>query len=157
LPSLRRRGESGVPVWEFALPSRTPAPFFGEAVVTPRKGTEFCKSVGREPLVVTQPRAAGIDVHAAEPSVAVPPGDAPAPPRYQPADLPAQGRHFGTGTADLEMLADWLQACGVTTVALVPLAEMLAALAAETGRAIASPNGAETTKGRGPFRRAAVS
>src|SRR5262245_53312845 len=32
--------------------------------------------------------------------------------------LPRHVRKFGTCTADLEMLADWLQACGVTSVAM---------------------------------------
>jgi hypothetical protein len=32
--------------------------------------------------------------------------------------LPPHVRRFGACTADLELLADWLQACGVTTVAI---------------------------------------
>ena len=71
-----------------------------------------------EALRVTHPHAAGIDVHAAAHWVAVPPEKAPPPPKDQPANLPAHVRKFGTGTADLEMLADWLAACGVTTVAM---------------------------------------
>ena len=51
--------------------------------------------------------AAGIDVGGAEHWVAVPEGSDPRP-----------VRRFGACTADLEALADWLAACGVTTVAL---------------------------------------
>jgi hypothetical protein len=35
-----------------------------------------------------------------------------------PAHLPAHVRKFGTCTADLELLADWLRECNVTTVAM---------------------------------------
>jgi transposase len=51
--------------------------------------------------------AAGIDVGGFEHWVAVPHGSDPQP-----------VRRFGGCTADLEALADWLRACGVTTVAL---------------------------------------
>jgi transposase len=83
-------------------------------------------------LRVRQRHAAGIDVHARVHLVCVPAEDAPPPPKDQPANMPANVRRFGTCTADLEMLADWLQACGVTTVAMestgiywVPLFELL--------------------------------
>jgi len=71
-----------------------------------------------EPLRVSNPHAAGIDVHAAVHWVAVPPEAAPPPPKNQPTNLPPWVRSFGTCTADLEMLADWLKECGVTTVAM---------------------------------------
>jgi transposase len=65
--------------------------------------------------------AAGIDVGGAEHWVAVPEGSDPEP-----------VRRFGACTADLEALADWLAACGVTSVALestgvywIPLFELL--------------------------------
>jgi transposase len=75
------------------------------------------------PLPVLNPHAAGIDVGATERYAAVGAAD------------PAQPvRRFGACTADLEALADWLRACGVTTVALestgvfwVPLFELLEA------------------------------
>jgi transposase len=51
--------------------------------------------------------AAGIDVGSAEHWVAVPPGSDPEPVRC-----------FGSFTADLHRLADWLTACGVDTVAM---------------------------------------
>jgi transposase len=72
-------------------------------------------------LDVVHRHAAGIDVGATEHYVAV------------PADAdPQPVRRFGACTADLEALADWLRACGVTTVALestgvfwIPLFELL--------------------------------
>ncbi len=70
------------------------------------------------PLTVTNPHAAGIDIHLGIHWVAVPPMDAPPPPTGHPANLPPWVRSFGTCTADLEMLADWLKECGVTTVAM---------------------------------------
>jgi hypothetical protein len=72
-----------------------------------------------KPLRVTNPHAAGIDVHAAVHWVAVPPGSCPPPPKDQPAHLSPYVRKFGTCTADLEMLADWLAACGVTIILIV--------------------------------------
>ena len=71
-----------------------------------------------KPLPVINPHAAGIDVHAAVHWVAVPAAGCPPPPKDQPANLPAYVRKFATCTADLEMLADWLVECGVTTVAM---------------------------------------
>jgi transposase len=75
----------------------------------------------RVPLQVTNPDAAGIDVGADAHWVCVP--EERAAERVQ---------RFGTCTADLEAIADWLQACGVTTVAMestgvywVPLYELL--------------------------------
>ena len=58
-------------------------------------------------LQVCHPHAAGIDIGEAEHWVAVPPGCDPQP-----------VRRFGTFTADLDALADWLIDCGVTTVAM---------------------------------------
>ena len=58
-------------------------------------------------LQVCHPHAAGVDIGEAEHWVAVPPGRDPQP-----------GRRFGTCTADLDALADWLLACGVTTGAM---------------------------------------
>jgi transposase len=84
-------------------------------------------------MPVTNPNAAGIDVHAARHYVAVPP-EAVAPERADPkvgGPLP-HVRSFGACTADLEALADWLRTCGVTTVAMestgvywIPLFELL--------------------------------
>jgi transposase len=59
-----------------------------------------------EALQVCNPHAAGIDSGEAEHWVAVPPGCDPQP-----------VRRFGTFTADLDALADWLLDGGVTTVA----------------------------------------
>jgi hypothetical protein len=76
-----------------------------------------------EALQICHPHAAGIDIGAAEPWGAVPPGGDPQP-----------VRRFGTFTADLDALADWRIDGGITTVALastgvywIPLCELLAA------------------------------
>jgi transposase len=53
------------------------------------------------------PHAAGIDIGSKEHAVCVPKGASPEPVRT-----------FGTFTADLEALADWLKECQVTTVAM---------------------------------------
>ena len=71
-----------------------------------------------EPLPLTNAHAAGIDVHAADHFVAVPPEAVPADSAHPDPKLPRHVRKFGTCTADLELLADWLQACGVTSVAM---------------------------------------
>ena len=70
---------------------------------------------------VLEPNAAGIDVGAREMFVAVPPGRDENPVRV-----------FATFTEDLERLTDWLEQCGVTTVALestgvywIPIFEIL--------------------------------
>jgi transposase len=67
--------------------------------------------------------AAGVDIGSEEHWVAVPPGRDP-----QGQDV----RCFGAFTADLRALADWLQHCGIETVAMestgiywIPLFEML--------------------------------
>jgi transposase len=85
-----------------------------------------------QPLVLTNPHAAGIDVHAASHFVAVPPDSVPAGAVNPDAQLPPHVRKFGTCTADLELVADWLHACSVTSVALestgvywIPLFELL--------------------------------
>jgi transposase len=90
-----------------------------------------------EPLRVANPHAAGIDVHAQAHWVAVPPDHVP-PPKTGDSDpggaatLPPYVRKFGACTADLELLADWLRQCGITSVAMestgvywVPLFELL--------------------------------
>jgi transposase len=64
-------------------------------------------SVLSEALQVYHPHAAGIDIGEAEHWVAVPPGCDPQP-----------VRRFGTFTADLDALADWLIDGGITTVAM---------------------------------------
>jgi len=76
------------------------------------------KKIAAEPLRVQNPHAGGIDVHAQVHWVAAPPASAPAPPKDHPANLPPWVPAFGACTADLEMLADWLAECGVTTVAM---------------------------------------
>jgi len=75
----------------------------------------------RSTLTVQNPNAAGIDVHDGAHWVCVPPDRDPQP-----------VRRFGTFTADLEALADWLTHCGVDTVAMestgvywIPVFELL--------------------------------
>jgi transposase len=84
-----------------------------------------------EALPVLDPHTAGIDVHAAVHWVAVPPGSTPPDPLHPP-ELPPEVRSFGACTADLQQIADWLTACGVTSVAMestgvywIPLFELL--------------------------------
>src|SRR5580704_17934552 len=90
-----------------------------EVVMTPRRTKNLrMPPQPAEPLRVQKPAAAGIDVHAAEHWVAVPPDQAPPAPPDHPSNLPPYVRRFGACTADLEMLADWLAACGATTVAM---------------------------------------
>ena len=76
----------------------------------------------RPALTITHPHAAGIDIGSRSHFVAVPPDR---------ADVPV--REFPCFTVDLHALADWLQACGVDTVAMestgvywIPLYELLA-------------------------------
>jgi transposase len=78
-------------------------------------------NVESRPLL--EPNAAGIDIGAREMYVAVPPDRDEHPIRV-----------FDTFTADLNELADWLVACGITTVAMestgvywIPVAEILEA------------------------------
>lgn len=83
-------------------------------------------------LRITHPHAAGIDVHAGVHWVAVPAEDAPTEPPGHPSTLPRHVRAFGTCTADLHQLADWLTECHIQTVAMestgvywIPLFELL--------------------------------
>jgi transposase len=76
--------------------------------------TKTSQSKKRKPKIsidqrweIINPHAAGIDIGAREHWVCVPPGAVADP-----------VRPFSTFTADLEALADWLQECGVTTVAM---------------------------------------
>jgi len=97
-----------------------------------------------ESLHITHPHAAGIDIHAAEHWVCVPADHVPdaghAPDLsgsshgsgHGSSHVPRHVRKFGACTADLEMLADWLRGCGVTTVAMestgvywIPLFDLL--------------------------------
>src|SRR5437899_4926035 len=75
----------------------------------------------RAALTITHPNAAGIDIGSASHFVAVPPDR---------DDEPV--REFRSFTVDLNAIADWLEACGVDTVAMestgvywIPLFELL--------------------------------
>jgi transposase len=124
--------------------SRACGLFFTEVGMANRKGKSSSHSkrsarpkklkmvVVPDDLQITHAHAAGIDVHSREHWVAVPVSSARVPAKDHPAHLPAHVRKFGTCTADLELLADWLRECGVTTVAMestgvywVPLFELL--------------------------------
>lgn len=100
--------------------------------MTPRKGAKRTRKKDAH-LTITHRHAAGIDVHAAVHFVAVPAEDVPAGFTNPDAKLPAGVRKFGTNTADLEAIAAWLKACGVTMVAMestgvywIPLYDLLA-------------------------------
>lgn len=80
-------------------------------------------AVTSEPLGVVHPHAAGLDIGASEIWAAVPSDRDPPP-----------VRRFGTFTPDLEALADWLTACGITSAAMestgvywIPIFELLEA------------------------------
>src|SRR5262245_62404730 len=78
-----------------------------EAAMSGRKPRRIPEPVPPQHLPVIDPHAAAVDVGAAVHWVAVPPGADPQP-----------VRRFGAYTTDLIALADWLKACGVTSVAL---------------------------------------
>jgi transposase len=96
------------------------------------------RSAGREdkPVVMTvlNVHAAGIDVHSDMHMVCVP-GDRVVPDGAVATEgMPANVRKFGANSCDLNAIADWLAACGVTTVAMestgvywIPLFELLEA------------------------------
>lgn len=101
--------------------------------MTPQKGKKFRTSERVADLTITHRHAAGIDVHAAVHFVAVPVEDVPSGFINPDTKLPAGVRKFGTNTADLEAIATWLKACGVTQVAMestgvywIPLYDLLA-------------------------------
>jgi transposase len=84
-------------------------------------------------MTVLHPHAAGIDVHSDMHMVCVPAESVP-PAAGDPGGLPPHVRRFGANSCDLAAVADWLQACGVTTVAMestgvywIPLFELLEA------------------------------
>ena len=87
--------------------------------------THKSKPIERWPMI--HPDAAGLDISVSEIWVCVPPD------RASP-----HVRAFGTFTPDLQALAEWLQACGVQTVAMestgvywIPVYELLEALGFE--------------------------
>ena len=102
--------------------------------VTPANtGKPLGRDASAADLVITHRHAAGIDVHAAEHFVAVAAEDVPSGFINPDHKLPAGVRKFGSNTADLEAIADWLKVCGVTTVAMestgvywIPLYDLLA-------------------------------
>lgn len=99
-------------------PATTPVP----PVPSPRADTSAGASRPRraEPVVLTvcNPTAAGIDVHSDMHMVCVPAEAAGPYPGGATGALPANVRKFGANSCDLVAIADWLAACGVTTVAM---------------------------------------
>ena len=81
-------------------------PVQGDNLVAKRKQLRTRKRRSR-PTPAINPNAAGIDVGATEVYVAVPTDRDPEPVRT-----------FATFTRDFHELAEWLQACGVKTVAM---------------------------------------
>jgi transposase len=82
-----------------------------------------CKPVALSPVPALKPNAAGVDIGAAEIYIAVPPDR-----DTQPV------RRFATFTEDLRVAADWLERCGIQTVAMestgvywIPLFQILEA------------------------------
>jgi transposase len=73
----------------------------------PQNGKKPNTKINFNSLPMLEPNAAGIDISHREHWCAVPPGRTENPVRA-----------FGTFTQDLEQMADWLKACGVTTVAM---------------------------------------
>src|SRR5262249_17634066 len=113
----------------------TTSPFLMEVTMTSRSPKDAKKPrrpAAAKRLRLTHPHAAGIDVHSQVHWVAVPAEDAPPPPAAHPPNPPPQAPSFGTCTADLIALADWLRQCGVQTIAMestgiywIPLFELL--------------------------------
>src|SRR5262249_457990 len=85
-------------------------------------------------LTILPPNAAGIDVHSDMHMVCVPAPSVEPSPSSTDRGLPSNVRRFGANSCDLVAIADWLQQCGVTTVAMestgvywIPLFELLEA------------------------------
>jgi transposase len=83
-------------------------------------------------LTIRHPHAAGIDVHADMHMVCVPAESITPLAEVAASGLPANVRRFGANSCDLVAIADWLQECGVNTVAMestgvywIPLFELL--------------------------------
>jgi transposase len=83
-------------------------------------------------MTILNPYAAGIDVHSDMHMVCVPAHSVVPSASGAAGSLPAHVRRFGANSCDLVAIADWLQACGVTTVAMestgvywIPLFELL--------------------------------
>jgi transposase len=85
-------------------------------------------------LSVLNAHAAGIDVHSDMHMVCVPVDRLVCDGEVAAQGMPANVRRFGANSCDLNAIADWLAACGVTTVAMestgvywIPLFELLEA------------------------------
>ena len=105
-------------------------------------------------LQTLHPHAAGIDLGAEEIWVGFPPGVLlPPRPADQPTNLPDHVRRYRTFTADLQLLAQHLQAAGVDTIAMestgvywIPLYDLLESR--QFGVLLADPRQTHDTPGR---------
>jgi hypothetical protein len=78
-----------------------------QAMAQRNRSLSLTSGKSRQALTLTHPNAAGIDIGSASHYVAVPPDR---------DDEPV--REFASFTPDLHRLADWLEACGIDTVAM---------------------------------------
>lgn len=99
----------------------------------PRRKTPKTDPAAQALLKTLHPHAAGIDVGARDLWVAVPEGSVPAKRAGRSDNLPTHVRRFGTTTAELRQLAEWLRQAEVDTVAMestgvywIPLYDLLA-------------------------------
>src|SRR6185312_9055173 len=72
----------------------------------------------RSGLTLLHPHSAGIDVHSDMHMVCVPVESVSGGVANAGGGLPPNVRRFGANSCDLKAIAEWLQACGVTTVAM---------------------------------------
>jgi transposase len=90
-----------------------------EADVPHRKSSPHQPDPSTQALLKTlNPHAAGIDLGSNEHWVAVPQGAVPDQPQRCGDGLPSRVHRFGTCTADLRNIVDWLRKAGVDTVAM---------------------------------------
>lgn len=103
----------------FPRPQPFSTTFILEKAMPIRKGHRFVRVPEVvDPLQRIHQRAAGVDAHAREHFVAVPLESVPPGVESVEPQLPKHVRRFGTNTADLRQLADWLLSCQIATVAV---------------------------------------
>jgi hypothetical protein len=105
----------------YPMQRHIPQRMMEQAMAQRNRSVSLKPGKSRAALTITHPNAAGIDIGSASHFVAVPPDR---------DDEPV--REFASFTVDLNAIADWLQACGVDTVAMestgvywIPLFELL--------------------------------
>lgn len=117
----RLNGEQSDPVWELAFFHDSDRRFSAFHMPEDHMSRKRVRKSQKVTLPILHPDAAGIDIGSTEIYVAVPPDRDPEPVRM-----------FATFTQDLNLLADWLQQCGIQTVAMestgvywIPLMQIL--------------------------------